>query len=148
MNSAAKTSTTIQEKINAHLGAPDHAGHVAWSGKTTKHGAPLVRHAAKDHQVSHLIFEQRYGRKPIGMCRAGCGVAHCLNADHLEDDLTRRTVRLQLRALHGWAAPWDICPKGLHQWAEDGRVEPDLTIYCRGCNTDRARKSRTAKTKG
>jgi hypothetical protein len=120
-------------------------GHVTWTGRRGKSGVPQIRHRGREIPAAHVAFERRTGRAPVGMCRAECeGVEHCLTPEHVMDDLERRTVRLQLRELTGLDGPWEVCPEG-HPWATEGRVEPDLTIYCRQCNTDRARRTRGKK---
>jgi hypothetical protein len=103
----------------------------------------LIRHLGREIPAAHVAFERRTGRPPVGTCRADCDVQHCLTPGHVMDDLERRTVRLQLRALSGLTGPWDVCTQG-HSWDAHGRVEPDLTLYCRRCNTDRANRVREA----
>lgn len=136
----------LEAKLAEHSSQPDDAGHVTWSGRRGHNHRPILKHLGVVIAAAAVAFEQRTGRKPVGMCRADCDVRHCVAPDHVLDDLERRTVRLQERQLYGWEAPWDVCPKGLHTWDEHGRVEPDLSLYCKQCGTERARRSRTTTT--
>lgn len=131
----------LEARLDRFIGEPDAAGHVEWNGPRNQ-GTPVFKLSGREYSAAAVAFERRTGRKPVGTCRADCGVKHCIADSHVQDDLERRSVRLQLRALEGLEAPWDVCPKGLHSWSEYGRVEPDLTVYCLACNTERARKSR------
>ncbi len=137
-------STTKEAKLNRFSTEPDPAGHVLWTGRFGTSGSPIIRHLKRDYTAASVAFERRTGRKPVGTCRADCGMTNCVADDHVEDDIERRTVRLQLRALHGREAVWDECKDG-HSWEEHGRIEPNLTPYCRRCNTERARRSRDAR---
>ncbi len=135
-------SESLRAKLARYSSPPDAEGHVLWTGKTGPADRPLIRFRRRDIPTASVAFEQRTGREPQGMCRAECGVRNCVAPTHVADDMERRAVRLQLRDLYGLDAPWVTCPKGLHGWAENGRVEPNLTLYCRACNTNRARTSR------
>lgn len=130
----------LKAKLARHSSQPDADGHVTWSGRRGHHDRPVIKHRRKITPAAAVAFERRTGRKPVGMCRADCDVRHCIAPDHVLDDIERRAVRLQLRALYGWDKPWDTCPRAGHPWDENGRVEPDLTIYCKRCNTDRKGK--------
>jgi hypothetical protein len=136
-------SNDLPAKLAAHSSQPDAAGHVTWDGRRGHHGRPVIKHQGRDVPAAAVAFEQRTGRQPVGICRADCDVRHCVAPDHVLDDIERRTVRLQLRQVYGWDKPWDVCPSAGHSWDEHGRVEPDLTLYCRACNTERARRTRT-----
>ena len=138
-------STTTAQKLARYSNQPDAAGHVTWTGRRSHHGRPVIRHLGREIPAAAVAFEQRTGRQPVGICRADCDVRHCVALDHVTDDLERRQVRLQLRAVYGWDEPWDVCPTAGHPWDENGRVEPDLTLYCRACNTNRARRVRDAR---
>ena len=141
-------SESLAAKFARFCEPADAEGHVGWSGRRAHQGRPVIRHGGRDVQAVYVAFEQRTGRKPVGMCRADCDIRHCVAAEHVVDDLERRDLRLQLRAVYGRPAHWDVCPSG-HSWLEDGRVEPDLTLYCRACNTDRMRrKDARNKAKG
>lgn len=138
-------ATTLFHKLDQHTTEADAEGHVRWTGRTTRNGTPETRHLGKSVPAAHVAFERRTGRKPVGTCRADCGVKHCVADTHVQDDLERRTVRMQERALYGLEPkPWDECPEG-HGWDAHGRVEPDLTPYCKQCNTERAARSRAAR---
>lgn len=143
---AVKTnSTSIQDKLDKHSSEPDPEGHVTWSGRVSHAGAPLIRHVGKEVPAAAVAFERRTGRKPVGICRADCDVPYCIADAHVMDDLERRAVRAAERALYGLdPKPWDECPEG-HGWDVHGRIEPDLTPYCRACNTTRAQRSRAAR---
>lgn len=132
-------------KLEQRSSAPDAAGHVVWSGRRGHHDRPVIKHLGKTWSAAAVAFEQRTGRAPVGICRAECDVRHCVAPDHVQDDTERRTVRLQLRAVYGWPEPWDVCPQAGHPWGEHGRVEPDLSLYCRACGTGRARRTRQPK---
>lgn len=134
----------LKQKLADASSQPDAAGHVTWTGRRGHHNRPIIKHDGRHIPAAAVAFELRTGRPPVGMCRADCDVRHCMAPDHVLDDIERRAVRLQLRALYGWDAPWDVCPKAGHPWDEHGRVEPDLALYCRACNTERARSSRAA----
>lgn len=139
-------SESLLAKLVRHSSRPDTAGHVTWSGRRGRHGAPLIRHNGRETPAAAAAFQQRTGRTPVGMSRADCGVQYCIAPDHVQDDLERRHVRLQLRSVYGWMQPWTACRDG-HSWEDHGRVEPDLTLYCRACNTNRARGRRRAERK-
>jgi hypothetical protein len=136
--------SNLMDKILPRLiTLPD--GHTGWKGSgNTEGGAPIIRHRGKQIPVAHAMFELRTGRKPIGFCRADCEVKHCLTKEHVVDDIERRTLRLQMRALLGEAPPWTECTLG-HLWDADGRVEPNLRLYCRACGTGRTNRNRALK---
>lgn len=137
--------TTLQQKVERGL-RPREDGHTGWEGRKASSGAPTVRQDRKDVTVSHVAFQSRTGRPPVGMVKSECGFEDCLTPEHVSDELERRNIRAQERALYGLdPKPWDVCPKGLHDWEESGRFEPDLTPYCRSCNTIRVRSGRQAK---
>lgn len=120
-------------------------GHTRWTGRRSMYDSPRIRQQGREIPASHVVFEQRYGRKPIGVVKVTCDVEHCLTAEHLEDDIQRRDVRGLERVLYGLEAqPWGECPSG-HPWDTDGRFEASLKPYCRTCCTDRTRRSREAR---
>lgn len=134
-------ATTPQQKLAAYSSEPDADGHQFWTGRTGHSGTPVIRQGHSGYRPAAAVaFELRTGRAPVGQTFADCGVEHCVAPAHVQDDLERRSARLLERALYGMPGPWSICQKGLHHWDTDGRVEPDLTIYCKGCNTERSRK--------
>lgn len=139
-------STTLGDKLDKFSVAMTD-GHTDWTGRrNTEGGAPQIRHQGRQHPAAAVAFERRTGRAPVGMCRADCGFKHCLTPEHVVDDLERRHVREHLRALEGLPpVPWDACPTAGHSYGEHGRIEPDLTVYCRQCNSDRAARSRAAR---
>lgn len=127
--------TTVEAKLAKY--STVLAGHTFWHGRVSSTGVPVMRHRGKGFPASHAVFEQHYGRPPVGYVRSDCDVPHCLTPQHLLDDLGRRQVRMQLRALYGLdPAPWGECQHG-HPWDEFGRVEVDLTVYCKRCNNER-----------
>lgn len=137
--------TPMTAKLDAQSTEPDADGHVFWTGRTTRFGTPQIRHCGSVFPAAAVAFQRRTGRPPVGTCRADCGVQHCIADGHVVDDLERRDLRGQERALWGLdPVPWDECPHG-HPWATAGRFEPDLTPYCRDCNTARAKRSREAR---
>jgi hypothetical protein len=137
-------TTTPAQKMAARA-VPD-GEHVAWTGRRGPTGIPSIRVHNTTMSASHVAFEQRTGRKPVGIVKTECGYTHCLNGAHLSDEIERRAVRLQERALYGMDAPWSICGAGLHDWDTWGRIEPKtLSLYCAACNTERARRIRQAR---
>lgn len=140
-----RNRTTVEQKV-ARASVPREDGHTGWTGRRATTGAPTVRQDGKDATCSHVVFRARTGRDPVGMVKSECGFEDCLTPEHVSDELERRKVRGQERALYGLdPQPWDVCSKGLHEWEEHGRFEPDLTPYCRGCNTVRVRSGRAAR---
>ena len=125
---------------------PRPDGHTDWKGRRYTSGAPAVRFLGKDTPASHVAFELRTGRPPVGIVKAECEHPECLTPAHVSDELERRKVRMQERALHGLdPVPWAVCPKRKHAWEEHGRIEPSLKPYCKGCNTERAATSRARR---
>jgi hypothetical protein len=141
-----KTNTTSLTTKLDRQSVPLLEGHTGWTGRrNTEGGAPQIRHLGRQIPAAAVAFELRTGRPPVGICRADCDVPHCLTPEHVMDDIERRTLRGQLRALEGLdPQPWDSCPEG-HAWDVHGRIEPDLTPYCKQCNTERAARSRAAR---
>lgn len=138
-------STTREAKVE-RFSVAEADGHTGWTGRLGTSGAPVIRHLKVQIPASHVAFELRTGRPPVGIVLAECGRGHCLTPAHVSDEIERRNVRGQERALYGLdPTPWDTCPKGLHEWAEHGRFQPDLTPYCKGCNTERASRVRAAR---
>lgn len=139
-------STTTFDKLDRFTTEPDAKGHVAWTGRTSRSGTPIIRHLDTEIPAARVAFERRTGRDAVGMCRSECDdMPYCVADEHVMDDIERRTVRLQLRQLAGLDAPWDVCALAGHSWDEHGRVEPDLTLFCKQCNTERAQRSRAAR---
>lgn len=134
----------LKRKLAQDSSQPDQAGHVTWTGRRSHHqDRPIIKHQKRVIPVAAVAFELRTGRRPVGMCRADCDVRHCVAPEHVLDDIGRRQVRLQVRELYGWDGPWDVCPSAGHPWDEHGRVEPDLSLYCKACNTVRVVRNRT-----
>lgn len=138
--------TSREDKLARFITGPDPEGHTGWTGRRGSSDVPVIRHMKIQQPASHVAFEQRTGRPPVGMVKAECGRDHCLTPAHVSDEIERRNVRGQERALYGLEpVPWDTCPKGRHQWGEHGRFQPDLSPYCKGCNTETAARVRLAK---
>lgn len=138
-------TTSPWDKLDRFSSEPDADGHVWWAGRRSRSGTPQIRHLGTEIPAAAVAFERRTLRSAVGTTRAECGVLHCVADAHVQDDLERRHVRMQLRAVYGLEPmPWDECPEG-HSWDDHGRIEPDLTPYCRQCNTDRAARSRAAR---
>jgi hypothetical protein len=149
---APKTNaTTLGDKLDQHSTEPDADGHQLWTGRRSYSGAPVIRHCGKERPAAAVAFERRTGRQPVGTCRASCTDAdgnplYCVAPDHVQDDLERRRDRMTERAMEGLSPqPWTVCPDCGSDWDTHGRVEPDLTVYCRHCNTLRAQRSRAAR---
>lgn len=115
----------------------DDDGHTHWDGVRDIHGIPQVRLDGRYVPVSHVAFEMRYGHKPSGYVKADCGVKHCLTPDHMLDDRGRRTLYLQLRALHGLGGHWTVCRRCGGDWESVGRIQSDLKLYCNHCKSNR-----------
>jgi hypothetical protein len=127
--------TSLADKLTDLTGPAVAGGHMWWLGR--RNGVtPVIRHNGRERQAAAVSFEIRTGRKAEGQVRPECGADRCINAWHLSDDIERRRVRLQMRALQGFGPPWSICNHG-HEWEEYGRVEPALSLYCKGCTSDR-----------
>lgn len=138
-----RTTTPLQKVAARSVREGDHVG---WNGRRGASGAPSIRIHDTSMPATHVVFQDRAGREPVGIVQSECGFPHCLNGWHLSDEVERRRVRLQERALYGMDEPWDICPKGLHDWDTWGRIEPSsLSLYCAKCNTERAARSRAAR---
>lgn len=141
-----RNGTTKEAKLSRFITAEDNAGHTGWTGRKATSGAPVIRHLRVQIPASHVAFENRAGRPPVGIVKSECGRDYCLTPAHVSDEIERRNVRGQERALFGLdQVPWSTCPKGSHAWTEHGRFQPDLTPYCKGCNTERAGRVRRAK---
>ena len=135
-------STSREDKVKFYSFARAD-GHTGWYGRKATSGAPVIRQNGVEIPASHVAFEQFHKRRPVGIVKAVCGYPDCLTPGHADDELGRRKLRMQERALHGLdPVPWDVCPKGAHPWDTAGRFEPDLTPYCKTCNTERARRVR------
>lgn len=128
--------------IRVHTSEPTLEGHVYWTGRLTTSRTPVVRHNAREVQVVRYLFEQRTGRAPVGMVKNECDAPDCIAAEHLEDEPGRTAVRLMLRAMHGYQAPWNACSSCGSTWAETGRVQADLELYCVKCHSARAMRNR------
>jgi len=139
--------TSREDKLARFSSGPDKEGHTGWTGRRSRSsGVPVIRHLKVQLPASHVAFEQRTGRPPVGMVKAECGQDHCLTPAHVSDEIERRNVRGQERALYGLdPVPWATCPKGRHAWDDHGRFQPDLSPYCKGCNTETAARVRLAR---
>lgn len=137
---------SIEEQLTLYCVGPCPNGHVLWTGSVSSSGAPRIRINAREVPASHAIFEQRAGRSAVGHVRADCDVKHCVAPGHLMDDLERRKVRLQTRALLGYPDHWDFCETCSSSWEHEGRVEEKLSLYCRRCTTMRSQRNREKGT--
>lgn len=141
-----RSNSTTKEAKLSRFSVDERDGHTGWNGRTANSGVPVIRHLKVQIPASHVAFELRTGRPPVGIVMSECGWDHCLTPAHVSDEIERRNVRGQERALYGLdPVPWDVCSKGLHEWGEHGRFQPDLTPYCKGCNSERAARVRQAK---
>lgn len=144
-------ATTPGDKLDRYSTEPDADGHQLWTGRRSVSGAPTIRQQGKEFPAAAVAFERRTGRQPVGTCRASCADTdgnplYCVAPAHVQDDLERRRDRMTERAMIGLApAPWTDCPKCGADWDTHGRVEPDLSAYCKSCVTERARASRAAR---
>lgn len=133
---------SIEDQLARFCSVEGPDGHVWWTGSVSTSGVPRVRINGKETPASHAIFERRTGRKPQGYVRTDCGLKHCVAPRHLMDDIERRKIRLQTRALLGYPDHWTVCPACGSDWETEGRVEDKLTLYCRRCTTQRAQRNR------
>lgn len=132
----------VAEQLATKVGAADADGHQLWTGALTSGGAPRLRLNGGEVPVSHVLFEQRAGRRPSGHVRPDCGVKGCVAPTHLMDDTERRKVRLMTRTLLGHYGPWDTCRMCGGDWDSFGRVDDQLRLYCTRCSTNRKRRNR------
>ena len=130
---------SIEDQLSRFTSVPGPDGHMWWTGSVSTSGAPRIRINGREVPAAHAVFERRSGRKVQGQVRSDCVLKHCVAPGHLMDDLERRKVRLQTRALLGYPAHWDTCPVCGSDWDDEGRVEEKLTLYCRRCATERKR---------
>lgn len=135
----------VDVKLSKHLTEPDAEGHVYWTGRRSTAGIAFLRHRGVETPVSHVTFYKRTGMQPVGMVRPDCGQSKCVAGAHVMDDVERRNLRLLLRSLQDYPAPWAECRKCGADWETSGRVEADLQLYCLVCVTARARRNRKAK---
>lgn len=135
------TSSLAPAQAWMQFASTDDEGHTRWSGTTDYRGAPVLRQDGRYVTASHFAFETFHGRKPTGYLKADCGVQHCLTPSHMLDELGRRNLNLQLRALQGLGAPWTECGRCGADWDTAGRVDPDLKLYCNQCKTNRKKAS-------
>lgn len=138
LNRKVDTDQYIAENTTA----PDDGGHVFWTGRLTTSRTPVVRHNDHEVQVVRYLFEQLYGRPPVGMVKSECDAAGCITAMHMQDEPGRTATRLLLRQLHGYQAPWSECSTCGSTWRETGRVQADLELYCVRCHSARAIRNR------
>ena len=133
--------TTKADKYRARITEPDSNGHVFWTGRLSTRGAGVFTHRDANYPAARVAFELRAGREPVGMVKAECGEPSCVAGAHLADEIERRTVRGQERALYGLSPqPWTECPQG-HPWDTCGRFEPNLSVYCTACTTNRKKRN-------
>lgn len=131
--------TTVRSvaEILAQDARPGEDGHTYWDGCRDTGGVPQIRFEGRYLRASHVAFETFHGRKPTGYVKADCDVPHCLTPSHLLDDLGRRKLYTQLRAMYGMTGPWTICPVCGADWESAGRVQPNLQMYCGQCRSRR-----------
>lgn len=136
------TSKTLTQKVLDHVTPADSDGHVLWTGSRTSCGAPRVRHLGREIPVSHIAFETRTGRKPVGIVKADCGVRGCVAGTHVVDDVERRAIRLLMRSMTGYPVHWQDCPTCGLDWNTVGRVQENLELYCKDCVGKRVKANR------
>ena len=78
---------TMGPLVEAYLKRTDQGedGHVRWTVGTT-----VVRVADRMLTPRQLAFELGHGRRPDGIVRVTCEVAHCVAPEHLADSQLRR----------------------------------------------------------
>jgi len=140
-----RRTKTVDEQLDRFCSIPDPDGHVHWSGSVATNGTPRIRMDGNDFPAAHQVFERRAGRPAEGQVRADCGMKHCLAPGHVMDDIERRKVRLQTRALLGYKPHWDTCSTCGADWETEGRVEERLAMYCRRCTYNRKVRNRKDK---
>lgn len=132
----------VAEQLKAKVAPADADGHQLWTGALTSGGVPRMRVDKADVPVSHVIFEQRTGRQPVGQVRPDCGVKGCVAPGHLLDDTERRAVRMMTRVMLDMPGPWSECRRCGGDWDTFGRVDDKLRLYCTRCTADRAQRNR------
>lgn len=133
---------SVDEQLSRFSSIPDPDGHIWWTGCLSTSGTPRIRIDGKEVPARHSIFEKRAGRKAVGQVRADCGLVRCVAPAHLMDDIERRKIRLQTRALLGYADHWQTCSTCGGDWETQGRVEEKLSLYCCRCSTERKTRHR------
>lgn len=135
------TAVSVDDQLTGYASLTGD-GHTDWAGCRDHHGVPQVHVKGRYARASHLLFERQHGRAPVGYVKADCDFPHCLTPSHLLDELGRRTLYLQMRALQGLYGHWTTCPHCGGDWDTHGRVQPNLQIYCNACGTRRTRNLR------
>lgn len=143
---AYSITRSVDEQLAAYCSVPGPDGHVWWTGTVSSSGAARIRIGGREVPAAHSIFERRAGRKAVGQVRSDCGLKHCVAPGHVMDDIERRKVRLQTRALLGYPDHWKTCPACGADWDAEGRVEEKLSLYCRRCTTERKIQNRKGLT--
>lgn len=134
---------TLEQKWAART-RPVEGGHLEWTGeRQSTSGTPVLRYREKSYSPAAVAFRIRHGRDPQGYTYAECGLHHCVDPDHVDDEPGRARTREQLRYLTGGGERPARCVHG-HDQAEHGRYEPDGTAYCEACKRERKRTERRA----
>ncbi|MFG2404206.1 hypothetical protein ACGFR8_07680 [Streptomyces brevispora] len=129
---------TAEEKWSSFV-RPVDDGHLEWTGERGgRSGTPVMRFREKSVSPSGIAFRKRSGRNPVGQVRPECGVRHCQEPDHVEDEPGRQQLRATLRAIRGLPAPSGPCRYG-HDQTEHGLLEEDGTSYCGQCKREQKR---------
>lgn len=113
---------------------PVEGGHLEWTGERNKvSGTPLIRYGEQTYTAASVAFRMRTGRDPVGPVKAECSLHQCVAPEHVEDGPGRDRLREQLRYLLGKGERPARCRRD-HDQAEDGRLLPDGTAYCKACS--------------
>lgn len=136
------TASRSTDDVLAQHARLDVDGHTYWDGPRDTGGAPQIRVRGRYQRASHIVFEKRHGRPPTGYVKADCEMPHCLTGSHIMDDLGRRNLYMQMRAMFGMYGHWNNCSVCGADWETSGRVQPSLQVYCNACSTRRSRNNR------
>ncbi|WP_327357863.1 hypothetical protein [Streptomyces sp. NBC_01304] len=119
---------TAEEKWQLYA-RPVEGGHREWTGpRASRGGTPVMRIGTTSHRPSGIAFRIRTGRDPVGQVKSECGLKHCVEPAHDDDEAGRREARAKLHP-----GPLTGRCKYGHERAEHGRFEPDGTAYCARC---------------
>ncbi|CAL9608955.1 hypothetical protein SUDANB1_05585 [Streptomyces sp. enrichment culture] len=65
-------------------------GHAHWTGNChPDNGTPILHHRSRKTTAARAVFEQHYGRPPVGNVQQTCDYPHCVKGEHLADRAMR-----------------------------------------------------------
>lgn len=87
---------TAEEKWQLYA-RPVEGGHREWTGpRASRGGTPVMRIGTTSHRPSGIAFRIRTGRDPVGQVKSECGLKHCVEPAHDDDEAGRREARAKL----------------------------------------------------